>query len=1022
MSNPLSGASRVSMPQPHTRRQALLGIIVIVILLAITTARAIARWYTDYLWFSEDVGYASVWRTIWGAKIALGFGFGLLFAALMWINLRVAQNHSPLLGGFSSGQVGLDRLAETVEHRQGIVRLLVSGVLALFAGPAMAGQWQDWLLFRNGSSIGVRDSQFGKDLSLYFFRLPFVSALVSWLFATIFVVLLVTAAWYVLSGAIHLGEMVPRTTQAVKVHISLLIAVLALLKAVAYWINRYELTLSSNGVVSGASYTDVKARIPALALLSLVSVTVAVLMLVNSRRQGWALAGVAVAVWVVVSIVAGTVYPSILQAIVKSNQLDREQKFIERNIAATNIAMGLTSVKRTNLDIRASDGNVTQSKLSAAEQTALQNLRIWEPTSNGSPPSDIAEQAFVKLQQNIDVYGFEDIDIDRYVVNGKVTPVALGVREIAEKSENISSWVQQRLVNTHGSGLVIAGASVSDTKGAPVFLSDGQDSSSAFSVKQPRVYFGEGTSRYVVAATKSPEVDGKEQTSSYAGRGGVQLSSFFRRFAYTLRFADWNLLISSQIKTTSRILATRKIVDRANKLAPFFRYDSDPYPVLFKGKIVWVLDAYTTTTRFPYGQTFLPESFTSSNGLYNSFNYVRNPVKVIVDAYDGTMQFFLFDPGNLGVTADPKSGDPLVKAIAATYPSLLRSTKDLDRLYPGLRAHFRYPEELFQVQSQMIGSYQVKDPSVFYRNTARWDLSRAPADKLEADPKDKTSVPGAGPGVVAPSPRRSSMRPYYLLSSLPGSQTQHFFLQSNLVAFSTDFSQQNLRGILVARSDPGEYGQLELYTLPAGAAESGPRQVSESMGSDRRISEKENLLGQGGSSIFYGSVQVLPIAKNMLYVRPFFVKAGSGYPIFTFMSVSYRGTIGFGANLSEALSQVGLSAGEGGLKNQIDTSGGKASTASSGSKPSRSAVEVLAQVSTALIDAQAALDRGDLATYQKKVDEARALASTVLTETVKVGGTQSSDSASSAKSTDVKPNDVKPTNTGAAANSGTVKK
>ena len=963
MSYVMSNPSGLRNPAaPSSRRQAVFGIAVLVVLVVLSLARALSSAFTDYLWFSEDVGYASVWRTVWGTKVVLGVVFAFVFGMMLWINLRIAQKSHGLTISYAVDQPGLARLSDVIEQRESMFRTVVSVAIGCLGGLAFAGRWQEWLLFKNSTTVGIKDPQFSKDLSFYFFQLPFLSALTAWLFATVFVVLVFTVAVYVLNGSIRFDGRFPRIFPRVRPHLSVLVAILALLRATRYWIQRYGLTVSESGFVRGAGYTDVKARVPALMLLTFVSVTVALLLLVSIRNSGWTLPVVGIAVWIAVSLVAGAIYPAIVQALVKSNQLDRERKYIVRNIEATSTAMGLDNIKRVGLDVAGAGESTASPKLSAQEEGTLQNLRIWEPSA------DIARQAFTRIQQNIDVYLFKDVDIDRYRINGKLVPVAVAARELDESSKNFSSWIQKRLGNTHGNGVVIAAANTADPKGAPEFLSDGRSPTKAFPVKKSQIYFGEGTNGYVVVGTKTPEVDGKDATTSFSGRGGVALSNPLRRFAFALRFADANMLISSQVKSESQILYVRNIRKRAEKLAPFFHYDNDPYPVLSGGRILWILDAYTTSDRFPYGETANTDSVSSDSGLFHRFNYVRNPVKVVVDAYDGTVKFFVYEPNG---SPSPKlkkrgiSSDPITRAIAGAFPGLLKSEADLARLYPGLSDHFRYPEDLFKVQAQMIGRYQVTEPGAFFQGAARWVVATAPADKLDQKEPDPTAV-------VPVTTSGRSMRPYYLLAALPDGKKQEFFLQTNLVPYSGQGSQQNLRALFIAPSDPENYGNLRMYTVPSATEVSGPRLVATAMSSDRRISEKENLLGGGGSSLYYGSVQVLPIGKSVLYVRPMFVRAEDNYPIYTYMAVSYRGNIGFGPSLKDALAEVGLA--------PTAISGSASATGASSGEPSSSegagaasGTDVLKQIDSALQDAQRALDAGDLATYQAKVNLARSL-------------------------------------------------
>jgi uncharacterized protein len=716
-----------------------------------------------------------------------------------------------------------------------------------------------------------------------------------------------------------------------------------------------------------------------------------VLLIVSLRRNDWMLHGVGAGVWLLVVIVATGIYPRVLARIVQSDEQNRERASITNNISATRTAFGLNGVTTSVLPLSDEVPTEAVAKQNAATTSAiLANIRLWEPRA------DIAANTFTSTQKVNDNFSLQNVDVDRYTIDGVATPVIVSARELNLSPETRGSWLKSRLAYTHGYGLVIAKANRAGNAGLPSFVAKDLPPTGQLSVKEPRIYFDS----YAIVGSKTREVDfpdpdGSERTSSYTGKGGVAVGGPLRRLAFALRFGDANLIISKEVTSKAKLLYVRDVRKRAEAVAPFLAFDNDPYPVFANDRIVWVLDAYTTSSHYPNSQYAPIGSVFSESGLYRRLNYVRNSAKVIVDAYDGSVRLYTteavspkraapnadadqIDPGEAIAGLNGPAADPILGAYRKAFPKLFRTNAQLDVDYPELRSHLRYPQDLFRIQTAMIGRYHVQKPDQFYKNSSRWELSANPGDS-PAVKKDEAAVANGFAPIISSAPL--NMRPYYLQSALPGNDKAEFFLQSNLVTWSENRDQQNLRAVFVAQSDPANYGQLKILTAPTDRQVSGPALVGRSMSSNAEISAQESLLGTGGSQVRYGNMQVLPVNGSLLFVRPMFVEASnSNLPSLRFVAVSYRDKIGFDPTIEGALAKVGLdpatgeltaAAGKGGTGG---TSKPKPSGRASGSGAGSSTdAAVLSDVADLLDEAQTALDAGDLGTYQSRVDDARKL-------------------------------------------------
>ncbi|MDQ1377822.1 MAG: uncharacterized protein QOE15_1995, partial [Acidimicrobiaceae bacterium] len=733
---------RVPADLPKRSRRAIRGRIIIVaavvLFILFASLRSIASFYTDYLWFKE-LKFTSVFRGVLVVQVLLAVVFCLLFFALMLGNLAIADKIAPRFRPTGPEDELVQRYREAVGLHAGKVRIVVAAIFALFAGIGTRSQWNNWLLFRHSTSFGVKDPQFGRDVGFYVFQLPFIKFFIDWLFVAIVITLVVTVVFHYLNGGIRVQSPIQRVTPQVKAHISVLLGGLALVKALGYWFERFELALSTKHVVNGATYTSVHADLPAKTLLIVIAIFAAGLFIYNIYQKGWTLPIIAVSLWGLVWVVVGGIYPAVIQALrVKPAEIVKEKPYIQRNITATRVAYGLNNVTTHQFQgigtLSAADFAADSSNLAN-----LSNVRLLDPA--------FVKDAFNKLQEIRSYYQFNDLDVDRYSLGGALTQTLTAVREI--KSPDVpAGFVNQHLLYTHGYGAAMSPANqtgINPSDGTPNFvISDIPPQSAAgaptLDDTGAKVYYGEKQSNYVIVDSAQQELDyqdrttGQNLTSKYAGTGGVAMGSIFRRFAFALRFGDPNPVISGLVTSKSRILYVRSIADRVRKAAPFLKYDSDPYAVAYNGKIYWVQDAYTVTNRYPYSQTASTDRISGQSGLNGDFNYVRNSVKVVIDAYNGTMKFYVVD-----------STDPIIKTYQKAFPELFTPGKDMD---PGLRAHMRYPEDLFRVQTNMYGRYHLTTPDDFYTQANAWTISPDPRTGPPSTVTQPTSSTNAAGQVV----------------------------------------------------------------------------------------------------------------------------------------------------------------------------------------------------------------------------------------------------------------------------------
>jgi uncharacterized membrane protein (UPF0182 family) len=845
--------------------------IILLILLAIFFTTGLDL-YTDLAWF-DALGFASlVWRRIGTEWLLFVMGWLLATAVLLanwWLAFRLAGGGRMTVPWLRQERSQYRTTAEPTTRivaarvATGLLAAIAIGLGLFFALSARA-MWLTALMSTHGRSFGQADPILGHDVSFYVFRLPWQRFLQGWLLWLIVFALGGAALVYVASYSAE------RLTSKVKIvgvrsallrlpppaerHLLVLGAMALGLLAWGYQLNIPRLLYSTAGAAYGAGYTDVHARLPAMHLLTWIAALGAVILLVALFvRVRW-LPYAVLAVWLVVAFVGGSVYPNLLQRItVEPNELAREREFIEHSIQFTRAAFGLDKIVEADFAVAEETAPLNL----AANESTIQNIRLWDYRP--------LMRTYGQLQEIRLYYAFNDVDVDRYQVGDQYREVTLAAREIAQNElpDTAQTWVNRHLVYTHGSGVVLSPVNEVLEEGLPrLWVRDIPPESSypELALTRPEIYFGELSEEYVIVDTEEQELDypsGDQNVyTSYAGTGGVVLDSPLKRLAFTLRLGDSQVLLSSAITPESRLLWRRAIDERVRTVAPFLRYDPDPYPVIVDGRLIWLLDAYTATDRYPYSEPIQSQSGT--------LNYLRNSVKVTMDAYNGALTFYLIDPG-----------DPLAATYAAIFPDLFRPVEEMD---PMLVAHWRYPEGLFRIQATKYQTFHMTDPQVFYNQEDLWNWA-------------EEVVTG----------ERMQIEPYYVIMRLPGQASPEFVLMLPY----TPSTKQNMIAWLYARSDGEHYGQFGVYKFPKQQLIYGPMQVESRIDQDPLISQQLSLWNQRGSQVIRGNLLVIPVDQAILYVEPIYLQAeASQLPELRRVIVAYGNRIAMEETLAASLAQV----------------------------------------------------------------------------------------------------------------------
>jgi uncharacterized protein len=840
----------------------LLGAVVVVLLFA----TRVATFYTDVLWF-DSIGFASVFWTLLTTRIGVGVAAALVVFALLAGNLFVAKRIAPPYRIPSPQEEAVERYREALEPFARPLLIGVAVVVGGLSGLAMSANWQTVLLWLNRVPFGRDDPHFGRDLGYFVFELPFLEMVNSWLFTSVALTIALTAVAHYLFGGIRPQSPGQKITPAVNVHLSVLLAALVAVRAWGFVLDQYLLSYSERGSVTGLSYTDVNAQLLAYQLLAIIAAACVVLFLVNIRFRGWLLPAGGVGILVVAALVLSGAYPAVIQRLqVEPQELPREREFIARNLDMTRYAFGLDAVETSPFP---ADDQLADAEVISNAPT-LESLRLWDPAT--------LQTTFQQLQEFRPYYDFRDVDVDRYTIgdDDALQQVMISVREISERDlpATARTWQNERLFFTHGFGLVASDVSTARGDGQPRFLVNDipPQGVERLAVDNPRIYFGENPPEYSIINTQIPELDypteaGGQELYEYTGEDGVDVGSFGRRLAFGLRYAEPNFVLSDLIEPRSRILFNRNIRQRVEAVAPFLKLDHDPYPVAVNGRIKWIQDAYTTTDMIPYSERVELSSLTVSDqrqfvtvqdqqtgeltiqertverpGLEGRANYIRNSVKAVIDAYDGTVDLFVIEPE-----------DPIIQAWQNVFPDSFRPVDDADA---DLQRHFRYPEDMFRVQAELYRLYHIPEADEFYTREDAWDIpiDAAFAQNQQAAGGQRTD---------------RSMRPYYLLMRLPGEENEEFAL----IQPFNPAARPNLIGWLAARSDGDSYGQLRAYLMPPDRTVFGPQQVQARIDQDGAVAQQITLWNQSGSRVIYGNLLVIPVEDSLLYVQPLFLRA-----------------------------------------------------------------------------------------------------------------------------------------------------
>jgi len=767
--------------------------------------------YTEWLWFNS-LGYGSVYTTILKTKVLVFFGAAIVFGILFLGNLVLATRLAP------KTEVHFWPWA-IVRRLQSILRLSVimgTALLSLIFGMVAQGNWQVVLRFLNGQPFGITDPVFHREIAFYVFSLPFLQFLQGWLLSALTITILGTAGVYLLS---YMAQRLRfDRARPVLAHVGgLVIAILGLF-AWGYWLGIWELVFSARGVVFGASYADMHAKLPAQWILLTVVLICIGLLLVSVLRRNFRWSVYGIGGWIVVAIIVGGVFPALVQRFqVQPNELARERPYIEYNIEFTREAFALGRIEEQSFPAE----EAPSPQDIAQNEVTINNIRLWDPR----PLKDTYNQ----IQAIRLYYDFNDVDVDRYTIDGEYRQVMLSARELsAEKlAVEAQTWVNRKLQFTHGYGIALSPVNEVTAEGLPVLLVKDIPPAGDFNIERPQIYYGEKTNDYIIVKTKTQEFDypmGDENVYGYyEGKGGVSLGSFIRRLFYAWQLGDLNILISGELTPESRVVYYRNIRERVNHLAPFLKLDSDPYLVVIEGRLFWIQDAYTTTDRYPYSQPL------------GGINYIRNSVKVVIDAYDGSVTFYITDPE-----------DALIQTYQAIFPELFVPAEQMPEF---LRAHWRYPEDMFNIQASVYQTYHMRDARVFYNKEDLWTVPREVYFGSE-----------------------QPMEPYYIIMCLPDEEKEEFLL---MLPF-TPVNKNNTIGWLAARSDGENYGKLLVYLFPKERLVYGPSQIENRIGQDTVITEQLALWGRGGSRVIRGNLLLIPLGKSILYVEPVFLQAEAG--------------------------------------------------------------------------------------------------------------------------------------------------
>ncbi len=818
----------------------------------------VSRFYIDYEWF-KAYGHTGIFWTLFVTKFNVQGFFTVLFVVLFFLNFMLIR----ILAG--KGKVFSQNILDRIQIKgfgtpRRMLFIIVSVgavILGFFLGLGASAYWKEYLVFNNATPFinFPHDPIFNKELGFYILKLPFITFILGWMMLSVILITIFSLLFHLLNGGIFIKSGKIEFSLFARIHLSILFAVIVLIMGLNYRISAYDLLFTDRGKFFGAGYTAVNANLLAYNVCMVISFIASGLLLVNVIVKSFKLPAVILLALIPAYFLLGTIYPSLQQRfVVDPNELTKEKPFIESNIKFTRLAYDIERVKEKPF---ANNQNLSYRDLLRNKNT-IENIRLWDWRP--------LKQTYKQLQELKPYYNFNDVDVDRYIINGKKTAVNLSARELAinKLSSQSRSWVNEHLVYTHGYGFVLSRVDKITPEGLPELLvyDIPPNTRLPMKIKRPEIYYGEHNNPYVITKTSiSPgEFDypyGEDNRyTRYDGKGGVRLDSIFKKLFYAVSFNHINILISSTINKESRILYRRNIKEMVTNLTPFLEFDEDPYLVKSEGKLYWIIDGYTITNKFPYSTPIR-----SSKG---QINYVRNSFKVVIDAYNGSMDYYVAD-----------KNDPILKTYAKIFKGLFKDMSDMPK---DLQSHIRYPETIFNIQSKMLLRYHMTNANVFYNNEDAWDIPNQIYDAAE-----------------------EQMHSYYLVTTLPGEKESGFIL---ILPF-TPLKKDNMIAFLIAKCDTPYYGELTLYQLPKEKLSFGPMQIEARVNQDAEISKLLTLWGQKGSRAIRGNMMVIPIEDSVLFIEPLYLKAEtSEMPELKRVIVSFADRIAMEENLPAAINSL----------------------------------------------------------------------------------------------------------------------